>query len=88
MHTKPTGRLLKDWMMTMISTTNNFALTCWYMDPYEDKRIKALLFDICNGRATLLLESGQFVTDDAKEITIDGAADLFKQCIWMDGDNE
>lgn len=72
----------------MISTTNNFALTCWYMDPYENKRIKALVFDICNGRATLLLESGQFVTDNIEEITVDGATGLFKQCTWVDDDNE
>lgn len=72
----------------MISTTNNFALTCWYKVPCCDKKFKALLFDISNGRATFLTESGQFLTDRIEYITVDGAAGLFDQCKWIDGEDE
>ena len=58
----------------MISTANKFALTCWYKVPCCDKKFKALLFDISNGRATFLTESGQFLTDRIEYITVDGAA--------------
>ena len=72
----------------MISTTNNFALTCWYKVPCCDKKFKALLFDISNGRATFLTESGQFLTDRIEYITVDGAAGLFDQCKWIDGEDK
>lgn len=72
----------------MISTTNNFAITCWYKHPIGE-RTKALLFDISNGCATLLLESGKFlITDHIEHITVDGASNIFRQCKWVDGGNE
>lgn len=72
----------------MISTTDKFAFTCWYKVPCCDKKFKALLFDISNGRATFLTESGQFLTDRIEYITVDGAAGLFEQCEWTDGDSK
>lgn len=72
----------------MISTTDKFALTCWYKVPCYNKKFKALLFDISNGRATFLTESGQFLTDRIEYITVDSAASLFDQCKWMDGEDK
>lgn len=72
----------------MISTTDKFAFTCWYKVPCCDKKFKALLFDVSNGQATLLLESGQFLIDRIEYVTLDGAANVFEQCEWTDGDDE
>ena len=72
----------------MINTTNKFAFTCWYKVPCCDEKFKVLLFDISDGIATFLDESGQFMTDRIEYITLDGAAGVFEQCKWTDGEDE
>ena len=69
-----------------MNTTSKFAFTCWYM--HRERITKALLFDISDGYATLLLESGQFITDHIEHVTLDGTANIFKQCEWTDGEDD
>lgn len=72
----------------MISTTNNFALACWHRKRGVDAKTKALLFDISDGYATILLESGEFIIDHIEYVTLDSVATVFEQCEWMDGEDE
>lgn len=67
---------------------NGLPIPVWYSKPGSDKRVKALLLDTYNGYATIALESGRFVTDHIEYVTLDGAAVVFEQYEWMDGEDE
>lgn len=67
---------------------NGFPILVWYSKPGSDKRVKALLLDTYNGYATIVLESGRFVTDHIEYMTLDDAAGVFGQYNWLNGEDE
>lgn len=72
----------------MISTTSKSAFPCWYREHGDAVKEKALLFDISNGYAALLLESGRFIFDHIEYVTLDNAEGVFEQCDWLDDEDE
>lgn len=67
---------------------NGLQIPVWYSKPFSGKKFKALLLDTYNGYATIVLESGLFVTDHVEYVTLDDTAGVFEQYEWMDGKDE
>lgn len=68
----------------MINTANEFGPTCWYQNGKDSQKEKALLLDISNGYATLLLESGRFTTCRVESLILNDIDNIFEQYEWCD----